>query len=153
MVGLVLVSHVAGIAEGIAGLIAQMAPEVPVVAAGGTDDGGIGTSFDRVLAALEVAEQGAGVIVLYDLGSALLTAESAVELLDDSGGVAFGSRTLPWWRAPSRRRWRHRAAARSTMSRGLLRRRAGRVGLLENPRQRHWMNCPLDRPPRATSAW
>jgi dihydroxyacetone kinase phosphotransfer subunit len=83
LVGLVLVSHVAGIAEGIAVLVAQMAPDVRVIAAGGTDDGGIGTSFDRVLAALDQAEQGAGVIILCDLGSALMTAESAVELLDE----------------------------------------------------------------------
>jgi phosphoenolpyruvate-protein phosphotransferase/dihydroxyacetone kinase phosphotransfer subunit len=83
LVGLVIVSHVADIAGGVAVLVAQMAPDVPVVAAGGTDDGGIGTSFDRVLAALDQAERGAGAVVLYDLGSALLTAESAVELLDE----------------------------------------------------------------------
>jgi phosphoenolpyruvate-protein phosphotransferase/dihydroxyacetone kinase phosphotransfer subunit len=84
LVALVLVSHVAGIAGGIAELVAQMAPDVPVVAAGGTDDGGIGTSFDRVLSALDQAEHGVGAVVLYDLGSALLTAESALDLIDEN---------------------------------------------------------------------
>jgi PTS hybrid protein len=55
---------------------------VPLVAAGGTDEGGIGTSFDRVTAAIGAADDGDGVLVLGDLGSALLTAETAVELLD-----------------------------------------------------------------------
>ncbi|RZS89367.1 phosphocarrier protein HPr /phosphoenolpyruvate--protein phosphotransferase /dihydroxyacetone kinase DhaM subunit [Motilibacter rhizosphaerae] len=82
-VGLVVVSHVAGVAAGVVELVAQMAPDVVVVPAGGTDDGGIGTSFDLVLAALEQAEHGDGAVVVYDLGSALLTAESALELLDD----------------------------------------------------------------------
>ncbi len=82
-VGLVLVSHVAAIAEGLRDLVAQMAPDVAVEPAGGTGDGGIGTSFDLVAAALGQADNGAGVVVLYDLGSALLTTETALDLLDD----------------------------------------------------------------------
>lgn len=82
-VGLVVVSHSARIAEGIVELAAQMAADVSIVAAGGTDDGGIGTSFDRVMAGLEGAESGDGVVVLCDLGSAVLTAETALDLLDD----------------------------------------------------------------------
>lgn len=81
---LVVVSHVEGIAGGVVELVAQMAPDVTVLPAGGTDEGGIGTSFDRVLAALEDATAAdADVVVLYDLGSALLTTESALELLDE----------------------------------------------------------------------
>lgn len=81
-VGLVIVSHSARIAEGIVELAAQMAPNVPLVPAGGTDDGGIGTSFDRVQAAFATAEEGEGVVVLYDLGSALLTSETARDFAD-----------------------------------------------------------------------
>lgn len=81
-VGLVIVSHSARIAEGVVELAAQMAPTVTIVAAGGTDDGGIGTSFDRVRAALEEADSGAGVVVLCDLGSAVLTAETALDFAD-----------------------------------------------------------------------
>jgi phosphoenolpyruvate---glycerone phosphotransferase subunit DhaM len=81
-VGLVIVSHSARIAEGVVELAAQMAPSVAIVAAGGTDEGGIGTSFDRVQAALVQAESGDGVVVLCDLGSAVLTAETAVDFSD-----------------------------------------------------------------------
>ncbi|NQX28701.1 PTS-dependent dihydroxyacetone kinase phosphotransferase subunit DhaM [Microbacteriaceae bacterium VKM Ac-2854] len=83
MVGLVLVSHSAKIAEGLVELAAQMAPSVALVAAGGTDEGGIGTSFDRVGAGIAAADGGAGVVVLCDLGSAILTAETALDFLDD----------------------------------------------------------------------
>jgi phosphoenolpyruvate---glycerone phosphotransferase subunit DhaM len=88
-VGLVFVSHSARIAEGVVELAAQMAPGVRLVAAGGTDDGGIGTSYDRVLAGIAEADGGAGVLIIGDLGSALLTAETAVDLLDEppAGGV------------------------------------------------------------------
>ncbi|NRG42849.1 HPr family phosphocarrier protein [Rathayibacter sp. VKM Ac-2804] len=82
-VGLVLVSHSARLAEGLAELAAQMAPDVALIAAGGTDDGGIGTSFERITAALAEADSGDGAVVLCDLGSAIMTAETAVEFLDD----------------------------------------------------------------------
>lgn len=83
LVGLVLVSHSAALAEGLRELAAQMAPDVPIATAGGTDDGGLGTSFDAVSAALAAAQRGAGVVVLYDLGSARMTSELALEVLDE----------------------------------------------------------------------
>ncbi|GAA1953078.1 dihydroxyacetone kinase phosphoryl donor subunit DhaM [Agromyces allii] len=82
-VGLVFVSHSSKIAEGLVDLAAQMAPTVALVAAGGTDDGRIGTSFDRVTAAIVEADSGAGAVVLCDLGSAILTTETALDFLDD----------------------------------------------------------------------
>lgn len=82
-VGLVIVSHSVKIAEGVVDLAGQMAPGVAIVAAGGTDDAGIGTSFAKVTAAVAVADDGAGVVVLCDLGSAILTAETALDFLDD----------------------------------------------------------------------
>ena len=81
-VGLVVVSHSAALAAGVVELASQMAPEVAVVAAGGTDDGELGTSFELVNEALVTADSGDGVVVLYDLGSALLTTETALELVD-----------------------------------------------------------------------
>jgi len=83
-VGLVFVSHSAKIAEGLVELAGQMAPETALIAAGGTDDGRIGTSFDRVSAAIAEADAGRGVVVLCDLGSAILTAETALDFLDDA---------------------------------------------------------------------
>ncbi|HEV7951568.1 MAG TPA: dihydroxyacetone kinase phosphoryl donor subunit DhaM [Glaciihabitans sp.] len=82
-VGLVIVSHSAKIAEGVVELAAQMAPSVTMVAAGGTDDSGIGTSFDKISGAIAEAESSDGVLILCDLGSAILTAETAIDFLDD----------------------------------------------------------------------
>ncbi|MFF2369291.1 dihydroxyacetone kinase phosphoryl donor subunit DhaM [Agromyces sp. NPDC058110] len=82
-VGLVFVSHSSKIAEGLVELARQMAPSVALVAAGGTDDDRIGTSFDRVNAAIAEADSGDGVVVLCDLGSAILTTETALDFLDD----------------------------------------------------------------------
>jgi phosphoenolpyruvate---glycerone phosphotransferase subunit DhaM len=78
-VGLVVVSHSARLASGVVEVAAQMAPDVTVVAAGGTPDGGIGTDFEAVDAAVDQAESGAGVVLLYDLGSARMVAEMVVE--------------------------------------------------------------------------
>ncbi|WIM94064.1 dihydroxyacetone kinase phosphoryl donor subunit DhaM [Actinoplanes oblitus] len=84
LVGIVLVSHSEQLASGLRDLLRQVAtPDVHVEPAGGTEDGDLGTSFDRVAAAIERAEDGAGVLVLADLGSAVLTARA---VLDDTPG-------------------------------------------------------------------
>jgi PTS hybrid protein len=93
-VGLVVVSHSGKIADGAAELAAQMAPDVLIIPAGGTDDGRIGTSLERVMAALEQAAGGDGVVVLTDLGSAVMTAESAVEFAADPGSVLLADAPL-----------------------------------------------------------
>ena len=73
-VGIVLVSHSVRLAEGAADLAAQVGGgTVAVVAAGGTDDGGLGTSAAKVQRGLRLADSGAGVVILPDLGSAVLT--------------------------------------------------------------------------------
>ncbi len=82
-VGLVIVSHSSKIAHGIVELAAQMAAGTTILAAGGTDEDGIGTSFEKVSAAMTDADGGAGVVVLCDLGSAILTAETALDFLED----------------------------------------------------------------------
>ncbi|KRE23431.1 dihydroxyacetone kinase phosphoryl donor subunit DhaM [Agromyces sp. Soil535] len=82
-VGVVFVSHSARIADGLVDLARQMAPTAALIAAGGTDDGRIGTSFDLVSSGIAEADSGEGVAVLCDLGSAILTAETALDFLDD----------------------------------------------------------------------
>ncbi|WP_243792514.1 dihydroxyacetone kinase phosphoryl donor subunit DhaM [Saccharopolyspora gloriosae] len=82
-VGLVIVSHSERLAAGVAELAVQMAPDVKVVPAGGLPGGEVGTDFDKVSAALSDADTGSGVVLLYDLGSAQMTAELAVESLGD----------------------------------------------------------------------
>jgi phosphoenolpyruvate---glycerone phosphotransferase subunit DhaM len=74
LVGIVLVSHSGALAEGAAELAGQVSGgAVRVLAAGGTDDGELGTSAEKIGAAVAEAETGAGVVVLPDLGSAVLT--------------------------------------------------------------------------------
>ena len=73
-VGIVLVSHSAALAQGAAELAAQISGgTVTIIPAGGTDDGGLGTSSAKVERAVKLADGGAGVLILPDLGSAVLT--------------------------------------------------------------------------------
>lgn len=81
-VGLVLVSHSRELAQGLADVAGQMAPSVTIAPAGGLEDGTIGTSFDLITAAIAKADSGDGAVLLYDLGSGYLTAETAVEFLE-----------------------------------------------------------------------
>ncbi len=82
MVGLVIVSHSAKLAEGVAEIAAQMAgSELKLVAAGGLANGEIGTDAMRISRAIEEADAGDGVVVLADLGSAVLSTETAMALL------------------------------------------------------------------------
>jgi PTS hybrid protein len=79
-VGIVLVSHSARLAEGAADLARQVSGgTVAVLAAGGTEDGELGTSAEKVARAVAAAEAGAGVLVLPDLGSAVLTVRAMLE--------------------------------------------------------------------------
>ena len=80
MVGLVLVSHSPQIAEGTAELVLQMAGDVEIAAVGGDADGGFGTDPERIKAAIE--DLGADeALVFMDLGSAVLSAETVLEML------------------------------------------------------------------------
>lgn len=93
-VGLVIVSHSAQLAAGVVELAAQMAPDVVLIPAGGMDDGGIGTSLDKVMTALGLADTGAGAVVLTDLGSAVMTAESALEFMGNPDTVLLANAPL-----------------------------------------------------------
>ena len=84
-VGLVVVSHSAKIAEGVVELAGQMAPGVRIQAAGGADDGGIGTDATLIAEAIGAADEGDGVLVLVDLGSAVLSAQLAIDEFVDEG--------------------------------------------------------------------
>lgn len=80
--GIVVVSHSTRLAEGVVELAAQMAPDVVLRAAGGDDDGGLGTSMTKVEEALSATLDEAGaVVVATDLGSATMIAETTLELL------------------------------------------------------------------------
>jgi phosphoenolpyruvate---glycerone phosphotransferase subunit DhaM len=84
-VGIVLVSHSAALADGAAELAGQVGGgEVVIAAAGGTSDGRLGTSPELVAAAVRRASAGAGVLIVPDLGSAVLTVKAL--LADDEFG-------------------------------------------------------------------
>ena len=77
MVGIVIVSHSSKVAEGIREMALQMAnPDQKIIAAGGTD-------AVKILNAINEADDGDGVVLLVDLGSAVLSAEVAMEMLEE----------------------------------------------------------------------
>ena len=82
MVGIVIVSHSQKLAEGIVEISKMMAETAPIIAAGGLDDGSLGTSYDKILAAVEEVYSSDGVIVLMDMGSAVMTTEMVLEDLN-----------------------------------------------------------------------
>ena len=85
--GLVLISHSGTLVSGLREMVAQVAgDEVAVGTAGGTDDGRLGTSAPRIAEALRstLGASPDGVVVLFDLGSAALSLELALEDLDPS---------------------------------------------------------------------
>ena len=84
MVGLVIVSHSWKIAEGIKDLTDQVAPtHKGIISAGGLEDKSIGTDAVRISEAVKEADDGDGVVLLADLGSGVMSAETAIELLED----------------------------------------------------------------------
>lgn len=79
-VGLVLISHSPKIVEGVKDIISQVVKNVSIELAGGTDDGEIGTSIEKIQAAIERANGEKGVLLIYDIGSAKMNAELAIEM-------------------------------------------------------------------------
>lgn len=94
-IGIVIVSHSARLAGGVVELATQMAPDVLIRAAGGLEDGSLGTSFERVSRAIDdLLRAGDGVLVLSDLGSATMTAATAIEFLDEGTPVVLADAPL-----------------------------------------------------------
>ena len=83
MVGLVIVSHSERIAEGLKELAGQMATDVSIAAAGGTNDGRLGTDAEKIITAIKEVYTEDGVLVLFDIGSAYMSADIALESLSD----------------------------------------------------------------------
>ncbi len=87
LVGVVVASHSARVAEGIVEMALQMAreqaPDVRVVAAGGAADGSLGEDPTRIAAAIEEADSGAGVVVVVDFNGAVHAARFALQSLLD----------------------------------------------------------------------
>lgn len=84
MVGLVIVTHSAALAHGIAETCRMMAKDAHIATAGGMENGGFGTSYARIAAAIESVRSTDGVVVLADGGSSVLTAETIIEEMRSS---------------------------------------------------------------------
>nr|WP_221203891.1 dihydroxyacetone kinase phosphoryl donor subunit DhaM [Modestobacter versicolor] len=82
---MVVVSHSRPLADAAVELARQMLPgrELAIEVAAGTEDGGLGTDAVAISAAIGAADSGDGVVVFMDLGSAVMSAETALEFLDD----------------------------------------------------------------------
>jgi dihydroxyacetone kinase phosphotransfer subunit len=83
-VGIVIVSHSPDVAKGAADMVRQMVgDEVPLAFTGGDPGGGLGTSVETILAAIDRAWSEKGVAILVDLGGAETNSEMAIEMLPD----------------------------------------------------------------------
>lgn len=85
MVNLVIVSHSAKLAGGVAEILSQMAQGgCQIAVAGGIDDAEnpIGTDAVKIMQAIESVFTPDGVILFVDLGSAILSAQTAIDLLE-----------------------------------------------------------------------
>lgn len=83
MVSLVLISHSNKIVEGLKELVSQMSGDVKISVAGGTNDNRIGTDPIKIMSAIEEVYSDDGILILYDLGSALMNAELALDMIDE----------------------------------------------------------------------
>ena len=81
-VGIVIVSHSPDVAKGAADMVRQMVGnDVPLGFCGGNPDGGLGTSVEKILAAIDAAWSEDGIAILVDLGGAETNSEMAIEML------------------------------------------------------------------------
>ena len=100
-VGIVIVSHSPDVAKGAADMVRQMVgSDVPLGFCGGNPDGGLGTSVEKIMAAIDAAWSEDGIAILVDLGGAETNAEMAVEMSEEewlgrvvvcNAPVAFGT--------------------------------------------------------------
>ncbi len=86
-VGIVVVSHSRALGNAAVELAREVIGDVdvPIAVAAGLDETTLGTDAAAIATAIATSDRGAGVVVLMDLGSAVLSAELALDLLEDVG--------------------------------------------------------------------
>jgi phosphoenolpyruvate---glycerone phosphotransferase subunit DhaM len=83
-VGIVIVSHSPDVAKGAADMVRQMVgTNVPLAWCGGNPGGGLGTSVEAIVKALEQAWSDSGVVIMVDMGGAETNSEMAIEMLPE----------------------------------------------------------------------
>lgn len=93
-VGVVIISHSPELVKGLEELLYQIQQSVPIAAAGGTSENEIGTDVFKIKRAIESVYCDKGVAVLFDLGSALINAEMALEMLADFKNIKIADAPL-----------------------------------------------------------
>ncbi len=84
MIGLILVSHSVKITDGIKDLVIEMTKdEVPIVSAGGTSDGRLGTSADKIVDAINELSNCNNILIFTDIGSSIMSSEMALDLVGE----------------------------------------------------------------------
>ncbi|CAM4284584.1 PTS-dependent dihydroxyacetone kinase phosphotransferase subunit DhaM [Erysipelothrix inopinata] len=81
--GVLIVSHVEGVAKGVHQLMSEIGPNVSITYSGGTEEGGVGTSFESILNAVDT-NQADKILAFYDLGSAKMNLDIVSEMTDKS---------------------------------------------------------------------
>ena len=79
MVGIVIVSHSQKLAEGVVEVAQMMAQDAPIAAAGGLENGELGTSYEKISAAIDSVYSEDGVVIIADVGSSIMTVEIVLE--------------------------------------------------------------------------
>ena len=83
-VGIVIVSHSPDVAKGAADMVRQMVgTNVPLAWCGGNPSGGLGTSVEAIVKALDLAWSDAGVVIMVDMGGAETNSEMAIEMVPE----------------------------------------------------------------------
>ncbi|WP_043931354.1 dihydroxyacetone kinase phosphoryl donor subunit DhaM [Bacillus sp. EB01] len=93
-VGIVLISHSADLVKGLYKLLAEIQQNVSIATAGGTSDEEIGTDVFKIKGAIESVYSDKGVAIVFDLGSALINAEMAVEMMIDYPAIKIADAPL-----------------------------------------------------------
>ncbi len=84
LIGLILVSHSEKITEGIKDLVMEMTKDaVPIISAGGTSDGRLGTSADKIIDAINELSNCNNILIFTDIGSSIMSSEIALDLVDE----------------------------------------------------------------------
>src|SRR5690625_1274926 len=81
-VGIVIISHSDKVTIGIQEILHEVLPDFPIGIAGGSDDGEIGTSVEKIMKAIDHVDHGQGTLLFYDLGSAKMNAELVIDIND-----------------------------------------------------------------------
>src|ERR1044072_1578483 len=83
-VGIVIVSHSPDVAKGAADMVRQMVgTNVPLAWCGGNPAGGLGTSVEAIVKAVDAAWSDAGVVIIVDMGGAETNSEMAIEMMPE----------------------------------------------------------------------